>query len=471
MMSADRLDTTGEGLGQRLLHELWRPIDHAWLVALRVLIGLLVFISAARTIAHGWVDQFFVTPSFMFSYNGFEWLPRSGPALTMALFVALAICGVLVTLGAAYRVAIGGAFLIFTYLELLDVTNYLNHYYLLSLLTLLMCFLPAHKDASIDSKIFPALGQVPARAWHHNLLRFQLSVVYFWAGMAKFGTDWLIHAQPLTIWLRARQETPLIGPLLAEPYAPYLMSWTGFLFDTTIWLFLLWPRSRKIAYLVVIAFHTSTGLLFNIGMFPWIMTCAATCFFAASWPRRIPGVSRLLRPPVMYEVPASQDTTRTAHHLVVVALLVIYCLAQAFFPARHWLYPGSVLWNEEGMRWSWKVMVREKNGAITYRVRVPGREAELLVPPTRYLTDHQSREMSGQPDLIWQLGRHIGHDIARKRGISPERVEVRVDAWVSLNGRPPTRQIDPDADLMRVEDSPWRPAPWIAPEPERLTPH
>lgn len=454
-----------------LLESLWRPIDHAWLVALRLLIGLLVFISAARTLFHGWAERFFISPDFMFSYHGLAWLPRPPAEVTMAMFVTLAISGLLVAAGALYRVAILTAFLLFTYLELLDVTNYLNHYYLLSLLTLLMCFLPAHKDLSVDALRSRKVADATVYAWQHGLMRFQLAVVYFWAGMAKFGSDWLLHAQPLEIWLRARQETPLIGPLLSLPHSAHLMSWAGFLFDTTIWLFLLWPRTRKPAYIVLVVFHLSTGLLFNIGMFPWIMTCAATCFFAASWPRRLPLSSHLLRP--SSPRPSRLDGIATAppprRHLVC-SLLVVYCLLQALFPARHWLYPGSVLWNEEGMRWSWKVMVREKNGAITYRVTLPGKSREILVPPTRYLTDHQSREMSGQPDLIWQLGRHIGHDVAQRYAALPDQVEVRVDAWVSLNGRAPARLIDPDADLMRVEESPWRSTPWILPEPDDAPP-
>jgi hypothetical protein len=44
-------------------------------------------------------------------------------------------------------------------------------------------------------------------------------------------------------------------------------------------------------------------------------------------------------------------------------------------------------------------------------------------------------------------------------------IEVRVDAWVSLNGRPMQRMIDPDADLMRVRDGIW-PAAWILPAPD-----
>ena len=73
---------------------------------------------------------------------------------------------------------------------------------------------------------------------------------------------------------------------------------------------------------------------------------------------------------------------------------------------------GDVLWHEQGMRFSWRVMLREKNGSVTYRVRVPGEARERLISPTRYLTPYQEREMSGRPDMILQLAHHIGADFA-----------------------------------------------------------
>ena len=64
------------------------------------------------------------------------------------------------------------------------------------------------------------------------------------------------------------------------------MSWGGFAFDLTIPLWLLWKRSRPLAYLAVVGFPAATGLLFNIGMFPWVMIALTPIFFDASWPRR-----------------------------------------------------------------------------------------------------------------------------------------------------------------------------------------
>jgi hypothetical protein len=113
------------------------------------------------------------------------------------------------------------------------------------------------------------------------------------------------------------------------------------------------------------------------------------------------------------------------------------------------------------MRYSWRVMVREKNGAVTFLVRSMTSGRTWHVGPERYLTRLQERQMSGQPDLILQLARHIRNDFAA-RGFGP--VEVRVQAMVSLNGRKIAPLIDPTVDLASVHDGIGR-ATWILPAP------
>lgn len=434
------------------------PVDIAWLAAFRVLLGVIVAWSAARFLIYGWVDQFFGSPTYFFPFYGAEFIGALPVFWMHVVFVALVLLGLCIAAGAMTRAATVGAFALFTYVELIDVTNYLNHYYLVSLLLGILCFLPAGAAWSVDARLWPEKQRASVPKWMHSLLRFQVACVYFWAGLAKLGSDWLLHAQPLNIWLLARQDTPLLGTFFDSWHTALAMSWGGFLFDTTIWAFLLWPRTRRIAYVVAIGFHVTTGMLFNIGMFPIIMLAAATVFFDPGWPVRI--VKRAV----------SQDLTTPPRQPLRGAgaiLIGCFCCFQLLFPARHFLYPGEVLWTEEGMRWSWKVMVREKNGAIMYRVRWRGRARDTLVPPTRYLTNQQAREFSGQPDMILRLAHHIGQDFSSR---GHEDVEVRVDANVSLNGRPPRPMIDPDADLMKIDDS-IRPASWLMPAPDMPPPH
>lgn len=454
--------------GSRILERLREPRDGAGLAAFRFLFGMLCLFSIVRFGLKGWVELYFVKPELFFKFWGLEaveaW-PRPW------LYVHLAAVGVFATsLAVGFRPRLSAAlfFVGFSYLELIDVTNYLNHYYLVSLLSLLLAFMPAGRVWSVDAWLARRSGaarswQVPA--WTYVLLRFQVGIVYIYAGLAKATGDWLLHAQPLNLWLNARSDFPLIGPVFEEPITAFVFSWLGFLHDLLIVPALLWRRSRRLAYAALVTFHVLTGLLLPIGLFPIIMMVGATVFFAADWPRRLPFCKPLGRTTEDAAPPVSSAASKALSPLARAgfALAAGYCLFQLFFPLRTHLYGGNVLWHEQGMRWSWRVVVREKNGDVVYRVRVRerGRIRDLRVTPRRYLTGLQEREMSGQPDLILQLAQHIAHEHEAQRKLP---VEVYADAFVSLNGRRPTRLIDPNIDLSQVRDG-LAPARWVLPAP------
>jgi hypothetical protein len=443
------------------------PVDIAWLAAFRVLFGVSMCVSMVRFVAFGWVDELFVRPSFRFKYFGFEWVEALPPSAMHALFWVLAGLALAVAAGFLFRVSALLFALGFAYLELVDVTNYLNHYYLAGLLALLLLLSPAHRAFSLDALLAPARARATVSTFWLWLLRFQVGVVYVFAGLHKAHADWLFHAQPLRIWLGSHTDFPVLGPLFSEPWTPYVMSWAGFLFDTTIVGWLSFRKTRPFAYAAVIGFHALTGALFPIGMFPVIMVLSALVFFDPNWPR--PLLSLLTRKATassertLAPVALGPSRLRTTGLLLALAYTAIMVLV----PLRFLAYGGNVRWHEQGMRFSWRVMIREKNGSVTYVVKNKRTGRVWHVSPARYLTDTQEREMSGQPDLILELAHHVRDDFER-RGLGP--VEVRVDALVSLNGRRLAPLIDPSVDLATVKDGIAR-ARWILPAPQEPPPH
>jgi vitamin K-dependent gamma-carboxylase len=473
------LELTSSGLGGLQIGSLLlRPVDGAWLAVFRVVLGVVLGVSMVRFLVYGWVDRFFVAPRFHFKYFGFEWIePLSSSGAMHGLFVALAGLAFFVAAGFCYRVSAALFALGLFYVQLIDVTTYLNHYYLAALLVLLLSFTPAHRMWSVDAWLRRRdAGDSTVAAGVLYLFRFQVGLVYVFAGLAKLQSDWLVHAQPLRIWLGASVGLPLVGPLLALPWLPLAMSWAGFAFDSTIVAWLLWSRTRPFAYAVVIAFHVMTRALFPIGMFPAIMIASALVFFSPSWPRSVPAVARRMfsRRRVVHEAPASiapaldpRTPGESARRTLLVALGLAYCALQLALPLRSYAYGGNVLWHEQGMRFSWRVMVRAKGGSTTFVVHDRSNGRTFHVSPREYLTDLQESEMSSQPDLILQLAHHIRRDL-ESRGLGP--LEVRAEARASLNGRPSAILIDPSVDLTQVADGLSR-ADWIMPAPMTAPPH
>lgn len=447
--------------------------DIAWLVAFRVMFGLALGVSMQRFLAHGWVDELLVSPRYRFHYWGFAWVEPLSRGHMHALFWALSALGLAVAAGLAFRVTAPLFALGLTYVQLVDVSTYLNHYYLAALLAWLLAVSPAGKAGSIDAWIArrararagkpePRDADTIPFAWH-ALFRVQIGVVYVFAALAKAQPDWLLHGQPLGIWLGARTDLPLLGRLFVLPHAALVMSWAGFLFDATIVFFLSTKKTRLYAYAVVIGFHAVTRLLFDIGMFPFIMSIGALVFFDASWPRKllrkVRGGSARLEDVTARAIPVRAPATKTTRALL--ALGAAYALFQILMPLRSFAYGGNVLWHEQGMRYSWRVMVRAKGGSVTFFVTSKASGRTFAVSPRAYLTPFQENEMAGQPDLVVQLAHTIGQDYAAREG-GP--VEVRAEAIASLNARPGVPLVDPSIDLMTVHDG-IGPASYVMPAP------
>ncbi len=432
-----------------------RQVDIASLAMFRIIFGFVAAASSVRMLTSGWIEPMYVEPTWFFTYPGFGWV-SPWPAWGMYVHYAV-LCGLALAIAAGffYRAAIVLFLVGFTYTQLVDVTNYLNHHYLVILLGGILALLPAHAAWSIDARRRPALARATVPAWMVWLVRFQVGVVYVCAGLAKAKVDWLVHAQPLNLWLTARTETPLVGPLLAQSWAPHVMAWAGFLFDSTIVAWLSWRRTRRVAFAVLVVFHGLTGWLFNIGMFPLIMTSSALIFFDYGWPRRFVWAST----PDASGPRAPRSPSRGAR--IAIALHVILQLA---LPLRHLAYPGAVLWNEDGMRFAWHVLVREKHGSVTY-VAAFTNGKRLEIPPARWLTWRQEREMSGQPDLILQLGQAIAADL-EARGFRD--FALHAITTVSLNGRAPVPMLDPAVDLRTVRALGSR--RWVLPAPTASPP-
>lgn len=430
-----------------------RPLDVASLAAFRILFGTVMCAGILRLLATGWIETMYGEPRVFFTYPGFGWV-RPWPVAGMYVhYAVLAVLALGIAVGYRHRIVTFAFTIGFAYTQLVDVTNYLNHHYLVVLLGVQLALLPANAQWSLDARRDPAIRRAVVPAWMVWLLRFQVGVVYVFAGLAKAKADWLFHAEPLHLWLAARSETPLLGSLFATPWFPYLMAWAGFVFDTTIVLWLSWPRTRLGAFACVIVFHGLTGYLFNIGMFPLIMTTSALIFFSPSWPRR---VLRALGRTAWAETSAVAPAARLAprHARLVRGVIALHVVAQLVLPLRHLIYPGDVLWNEDGMRFAWHVMIREKHGSVRFVARFPnGKQLEVM--PATYLTPRQEREMGGQPDLILQLGHRIGRDLRARYG----ELTLHAITTVSLNGRPPQPMIDPDVDLMTVDD--LGPRTWV----------
>ncbi len=427
---------------------LFEPVPIAPLVYLRIAFGYLVGIDAARYLIHGFATRYYVEPAFLFKYYGFEWvhpLPGVGIYLHFAALVILAAC---VAAGFLYRIAAPLLFLGFTWVFLLDQALYLNHFYLIALIALLLALVPAHRALSVDARLRPALRSTTAPAWTIRILQVQLAVVYVYGAIAKLNADWLLEAQPLTMWLAWRADLPILGPVLALPATAWFFSWAGLLFDLLVVPALLWRRTRIVACVATASFHLLNAVIFQIGIFPWMMLAATALLFLPGW--------RLARPE-RWTAPSPQPAPRPSP--LVAAALAGWVLVQLVVPLRHWLYPGDVHWTEEGHRFSWRMKLRQKSAEATYWAVDRKTGERWRVPVEELLGELQLQRHPVRPDMVLQLAHWLA---AREEGARGSPVAIHAEVRASLNGRPPQLLVDPTVDLAAVPRD-LRPAAWILP--------
>ena len=420
------------------------------LAVFRVLFGFMMLVSIIRFWSLGWIDTLYIEPVFSFSYYGFHWLPNPGQFVYLLFFIC-GVSAIFVAIGYRYRVAILLFFLSFTYIELIDKTTYLNHYYFISCLSFLLIFLPANCYYSLDALRGRCKVSKNISAWTINSIKLLLCIVYLYAGLAKLNSDWLVNAMPLKIWLPSKYDIPLLGDLLQQNWIHYAFSWAGAVYDLTIPILLLWKPSRSVAFVLVVVFHVLTRILFPIGMFPYIMIISTLIFFDANVHGRILRFFSLILKRLQLFKSVNTNTTTNAKGFKIASYVVgVFMIVQLLLPWRYIMYPKELFWTEQGYRFSWRVMLMEKAGYAQFTIKNTQTGTEFAIDNSDFLTPFQEKQMSTQPDFILEYAHYLGNHYRSK---GHQNVAVHVESYVALNGRLSQPFINPEINLLEVEDT------------------
>lgn len=435
---------------KRINQILYKPVAIQPLVMFRIIFGVLLVFGAIRFIAKGWVYDLYIQPKMYFGYLGFEWVkPLSGNWMYLP-FICFLVGAIGLLLGAFYRFSTILLFLSFTYIELLDKSNYLNHYYFISLMTFLFLFVPANKSFSLDVKWGRVKATEFTQLWTIGAFKFQLAVVYVFAGIAKLEYDWLVQAQPLKIWLQAHRDMPIVGTLFTKEWVAYFFSWFGCVYDLFIVVFLLNVRTRGVAYFFVVVFHFVTWYLLPIGIFPWVMICSTTIFFSEKFHQKALDKLKFL-----FHYSETITPYLPKQKPILTFGIVAFVLFQVLTPFRYVLYPGNLYWNEEGFRFSWRVMLMHKEGIATFYVKDRNSGKEIEIRNCDNLCATQNDQMATQPDMILQYAQYLKTKYQdttlniNSKSYQITNPSVHAEIYVSLNGRPSQLFVSKKHDLTR----------------------
>lgn len=429
------------------------PVAPYSLAIFRIGFGLLMVVEVMRYFSAGWISDYYLEPEFLFTYFGFDWVspwPGQGLYWHFGLVILLSL---MITIGWHYRLAIWLFIPGFAYIFLLDQARYLNHFYLVGIIAVVLALTPAHHAWSMDARRAGQRRMVPAWSVWGLMLLFEIVLLY--AGIVKINPDWLA-GRPLDSWFAERGKAPLIGPLIAGDWAIYAASYGSILLHLLGAPLLFFRRTRLWVFLVYCAFHLTNAVVFSIGIFPWMTMAGTLMFFSPDWPMQL--LRKLGFKSAEVALAAPLETRAW-----VVPALGAFLLFQALFPLRHYLYPGDVAWTEEGHRFAWRMKLRGKSGHVAYYLKDPQTGQKWQVNPQDYLSRRQYRYLSGRPDMILQFAHYLEQKWQQEKSLGD--IEVRASAWCSLNGHPHRLLIDPAVDLTTRSRELWPAADWILPRP------
>ncbi len=435
-----------------MLHRfLFRKIDNSALIVFRVFFGILVALECYGAVLTGWVKRTLVEPRFTFNFIGFDWLqPLPGYGMYLYFFI-MGTLGLLIAIGYRYRFSIISFTLLWTAVYLMQKSSYNNHYYLLILISGLMCFFPAHRSYSFDARLNPSIRTDAMYSWIKWTVILQLVIVYTYAAIAKMYGDWLDFGI-VRILMLDKVHYHIIGDLLQQVWVHKIIGVAGILFDLLIVPALLWKRTRPIAFFVSIFFHLFNSIVFQIGIFPYLSLAFTVFFFETETIRKI--FFKRKKPYLLNKV------VIPAYKNLLYILGGTYFMVQLALPLRQHFIKGDVLWTEEGHRLSWRMMLRSRYGTVQFKVVDKANGKSQIVELDDYLTTKQKRRIAAYPDFIWQFAQHLKKEYAEK---GQEVAVYATNSKVSINGRPARAFIDPKTDLADVKWDYFGHNEWILP--------
>lgn len=381
-----------------MIKHFFRPVDAAILIYFRFFAGVLLSCELINSLNLGDLGEY--SAPFHFTYLFADWLrPWSHTGLIMHYILTIT-AGFTFAVGYRQRLSAIVLFLGHTLLFLMEKSEYINHLYLYCLISFWLIWMPERKN-----------DRMQAPAWYYYLLLFHIAIVYFFAGVAKLTPDWL-SGNAVNVMLGKKSEWS------------FFLAYGGLFFDLCIVPFLLWKRTRVLAFLCAVFFHLSNVYNFGLATFPWFSLMMTAMFFGTSWPRNFTWFDHYF--------PDKSEGAKP--NKILISAIGVYCLLHILIPLRHHLYPGNPSWTEDGHQFSWRMKLRNKTGDVIYYVVDQKTKRLRTIFPKELLTKKQYRDLVGKPDSILQFAHHL-KDIYGN-------VSVFASSGVSLNGAPAREMVD-----------------------------
>lgn len=460
-----------------------RPTDPASLGIFRFLFGMLMALDITQERGLSHLDYKYLDGAPVCRFPLFNFLKPLPMDWMFFVYFVMFLGAVGIMLGCFYRIACLMFISTYWYIFFLDKTTWNNHSYLYGLIGFQLTLMDANRYWSVDGLRNPRKRNAHVPLWNYTLLRTQIFIVYFIAGVKKLDADW-VEGYSMKYLAHHWLFDPFKVILPVEVVSLTVVHGGGLILDLTAGYLLFFDVTRPVAIFFVSYFHCMNSQLFSIGMFSYTMLSTSPLFCYPDWPRRFFGHFPEFLQPILpfislapipssscvYPNPSSSSggqeeahaepkpTTPYFKHKLRAFFVILYILEQFFLPYSHFITQGYNNWTNGLYGYSWDMMVHSRSHQhvkITYRDGVTG-EVGYLNPGVFT----QSRRWKDHGDMLKQYATCLSENLPRFNISDPE---IYFDIWVSINDRFQQRIFDPRVDIVKADWSPFRPNPWLMP--------
>ncbi|XP_076614066.1 vitamin K-dependent gamma-carboxylase [Chaetodon auriga] len=460
-----------------------RPTDPASLGIFRCLFGLLMAIDVTQERGLSHLDYKYLDGAPVCRFPLFNFLQPLSLDWMYLVYLVMFLGAVGIMLGCFYRLSCLMFLSTYWYIFFLDKTAWNNHSYLYGLIGFQLTLMDGNRYWSIDGLRRPSIRNAHVPLWNYTVLRTQIFIVYFIAGIKKLDADW-VEGYSMSYLAHHWLFDPFKLILPVDLISLLVVHGGGLVLDLTAGYLLFFDVTRPYAFFFVSYFHCMNSQLFSIGMFAYTMLATSPLFCYPDWPRRFfARFPAFLRAVLPFTSPDPQPSTSCVYneihgtsserqetppvarasklrlkHKLAAIFTILYITEQFFMPYSHFITKGYNNWTNGLYGYSWDMMVHSRSHQhvkITYK---DGKTGEIGYLNPGVFT--QSRRWKDHGDMLKQYATCLSHFLPRYNISEPE---IYFDIWVSINERFQQRIFDPRVDIVKADWSPFQSNPWLMP--------
>jgi uncharacterized membrane protein YphA (DoxX/SURF4 family) len=415
----------------------------------RILFGVVVFWEFGQLCLWNTVGDYkYINTVVHFKFPFFSWVKQAPDTVMYFIFWSGLFLSILFILGWFYRYVSILLFVIYTYIVLIDISYWNNHYYFFTLILFLFVFARANYQFSLDRKFKRTIH--PPREWNLWIICFTIIIILFYGAVSKIhNPDWFSGLACYHLLSSRLSKADIVMSETSLVFFSQVMTWGGFFFDLLIGFILLRSSWFIPAAIVFFFFNITNVFLFNIGSFPFAMLGALVLFLPDHY------LDRIKQKSISHEPYILSNWKR--------GLIGTYVVMQIVLPLRHFFIEGHVLWTGEGKLCSWHMMsAAVEVNANTFYLKVFDDNKNVLQQETinvdLYLNKTQKRTLGKFPFTIKQFSDFAKYELEAE---GYTNFAIYPDVFVGRNGRMPKPIVGRNTNLNQVNYSPFTHNNWI----------